>query len=59
MSFGVVFLGFAFTIFVITLLGFQFNSRDEWGTAGMLALVFSLIGAALFGAGYTRGKRSE
>ena len=58
-SFGVVLLGFAFVIFVISLLGFQFNARDEWGTAGILALVSAIIGGALYAAGITRPKSSE
>jgi hypothetical protein len=58
-SFGVVFLSFGSVILFIGMLGLKFGSRESLGGAGMIGLVFVLIGAALFGAGFVTDKRRE
>ena len=58
-SFGVIFLSFGGVILLIAMLGLRFGSRESLGGAGMIGLVFVLIGAALFGAGFVTGKRRD
>jgi hypothetical protein len=57
-SFGVVFLSFGGVILVIGFLGLQFGYRHSLGFPGMVGLVFVLIGAVLYGAGWAQGRRS-
>ena len=57
-SFGVVFLSFGAVILLIGFLGLHFGYRSSLGFPGLVGLVFFLIGAVLFGAGWAQGKRS-
>lgn len=59
LSFGVLFLSFGGVILILGLLGVQFGSRESLGTAGLLALVFLVTGAALYGGGFAMGKRHD
>lgn len=59
LSFGVLFLSFGSMFLLLGLLGLKFGSRESLGGAGMLALVFLLIGAVLYGGGFAMGKRGE
>jgi len=57
LSFGVLFLAFGSMFLVLGLLGLRFGSRESLGGAGLLALVFLLVGAALYGGGFALGRR--
>ena len=59
LSFGVLFLAFGGVILFLLLLGVHYNSRESFGSPGLLGLVFVLIGGALYGGGSAMGKRSE
>jgi hypothetical protein len=59
LSFGVLFLSFGSLFLILGLLGLHFGSRESLGGAGILALAFLLIGAALYGGGMAIGKRSD
>jgi hypothetical protein len=58
-SFGAIFLGFGFSFLVIGLLGVHFGSRPSLGTAGMMALVGFVGGAAMAGGGTALDRRSR
>lgn len=55
-GFGVVFLGFGGTMLLLGLLGLYYGTRESLGGAGAIGLVFVLIGAVLYGAGFMTGK---
>jgi len=58
-GFGVVFLSFGGVMLVLGTLGLRFGSRESLGGAGIVGIPFVLIGAILFGAGFTVNKRRE
>ena len=58
-SFGAIFFGFGITFLIIGLLGVQFGSRPNLGTAGLLAAVGIVGGAVMLGAGIALGKSAE
>ena len=59
LSFGVLFLAFGGVILLLLLLGIQYGSRESFGSPGLLGLVFVLIGGALYGGGFSMGKRHD
>ena len=59
LSFGVLFLAFGGVILFLLLLGIQFDSRESFGSPGILGLVFVLIGGALYGGGFAMGNRDD
>jgi hypothetical protein len=59
LSFGVLFLSFGAVMLLLGLLGLQFQTRESLGGAGLLALVFLVIGAVLYGGGFAIGKRDR
>lgn len=59
LSFGVLFLSFGGVMLLLGLLGLQFHTRESLGGAGLLALVFLVIGAVLYGGGFAIGKRDR
>jgi hypothetical protein len=59
LSFGVLFLSFGSLFLILGLLGVHYGARETLGNAGLLALVFIVIGAALYGGGFAMGKRSD
>jgi drug/metabolite transporter (DMT)-like permease len=57
-GFGVVFLGFGGTILLLGALGLKFGARESLGSAGIIGLAMVLVGAVLFGAGYSVDKKN-
>ena len=57
-GFGVVFLGFGGTILLLLTLGLKFGARESYGSSGMLGLTMVLIGAVLFGSGFSVNKKN-
>jgi hypothetical protein len=58
-GFGTVFLGFGGTILLIAMLGLKFGTREHLGGAGRLGMGFVVLGAILFGAGYSVNKKNR
>jgi hypothetical protein len=59
LSFGVLFLAFGSQFLIMGLLGLHHGSRESLGGAGLLALVFIVIGVLLYGGGIAIGKRDK
>ena len=59
LSFGVLFVSFGGVMLLLGVLGLHFHTRESLGNAGLLTLVFLLIGAALYGGGFAMGKRDN
>ena len=57
-GFGVVFLGFGFTMLLLGFFGLHYGSRENMGGAGLVGGVFFLIGVVLFGAGFATNRKS-
>jgi drug/metabolite transporter (DMT)-like permease len=57
-GFGVVFLGFGGAILVLLTLGLKFGTRESYGGSGMLGLAIVVIGAVLFGSGFSVNKKN-
>ena len=57
-SFGVVFLSFGAVMLFLGFLGFQWGTRTEWGMSALLGIPFLVIGAVLFGAGFSGRRRA-
>jgi hypothetical protein len=57
-GFGVVFLGFGFTILLLGMLGVHYGARESLGHAATIGGGMSVIGAILFGAGFSLNKKN-
>ena len=57
-GFGVVFLGFGFTMLLLGFFGLHYGSRESMGGAGAVGGIFVLIGLVLFGAGFATNRKN-
>lgn len=57
-GFGVVFLGFGFATLVLGMLGLHYGTRESLGHAATIGGGMFLIGAILFGAGFSLEKKT-
>lgn len=57
-GFGVVFLGFGLTILVLGMLGLHYGTRESLGHAATVGGGMALVGAILFGAGFSLNKKN-
>jgi multisubunit Na+/H+ antiporter MnhG subunit len=59
LSFGVLFLAFGSVMLVLDFLGLHFGAREAMSRSSLLAVVFVVLGAALYGGGFAIGKRDR
>jgi hypothetical protein len=57
-GFGVVFLGFGFTILVLGMLSLHYGARESLGHAATIGGGMAVVGAILFGAGFSLNKKN-
>lgn len=57
-GFGVVFLGFGLTILVLGMLGLHYGTRESLGHAATVGGGMALVGAILFGAGFSLSRKN-
>ncbi|HEX6576440.1 MAG TPA: hypothetical protein VF042_15845 [Gemmatimonadaceae bacterium] len=58
LGFGVVFLSFGLMFLFLGWMGLHYNSRESLGASGLYGLIFVVIGAVLYGAGFTRRRNT-
>jgi hypothetical protein len=57
-GFGVIFLGFGFTTLLLGMLGVHYGAREALGHAATVGGGMAVVGAILFGAGFSLNKKN-
>jgi hypothetical protein len=59
LSFGVLFLAFGSVMLLLDFLGLHFGAREAMSRSSLVAVVFVVLGVALYGGGFAIGRRDR